>query len=210
MYVADKLGYYAKQGIKLKIIPYASTSPDSLVAHGRSNFGFSYQAGIAYAHASGLDLVGVFVPDQKDTYAIGVRAESKDISSPKDLDGKTYAGFGTPDEKPELQYVIKHAGGKGTFKDVTLSTSAYDAVYNGRADFTIPVVTWEGVEAKLVDKPLKYFRFEDFGFPKQYSNYIASSTSFSRRTLTPPGSSCSPRRRATPTPPTTRRRPRRS
>jgi ABC-type nitrate/sulfonate/bicarbonate transport system substrate-binding protein len=58
---------------------------------------------------------------------------------------------------------------------VTLSTSAYQAVYAGKADFTIPVVTWEGVEAKLVAKPLKTFRFEDYGFPTQYASLLASS-----------------------------------
>ena len=178
VYVANELGYYKSRGIAVKIIPYASTAPETLVAHGRADFAFSYQAGIAYAHAAGHDVVGVFVPDQKGTYAIGVRANNTAIRTPKDLDGKTYAGFGSPDELPELQYVIKHAGGKGVFKDVTLNTSAYDAVYGGRADFTIPAVTWEGVQAKLAGKPLKYFRFEDYGFPAQYSNVIASSSKY--------------------------------
>lgn len=175
VYVADKLGYYAKQGIKLKIIPYASTSPETLVATGHADFGFSYQAGVAYARAAGSDVVGVFSPNAKDTYAIGVRADDSAIKSPKDLSGKTYAGFGTPDEGPELSYVIKADGGTGKFKDVTLNTSAYQAVYSGKADFTIPVTTWEGIEAKLVGKPLKYFRFEDYGFPTQYASLLASS-----------------------------------
>jgi ABC-type nitrate/sulfonate/bicarbonate transport system substrate-binding protein len=175
VYVADKLGYYAKQGIKLKIIPYASTSPETLVSAGKADFGFSYQAGVAYARAAGSDVIGVFSPNAKNTYAIGVRADDDSIKSPKDLSGKTYAGFGTPDEGPELSYIIKADGGTGKFKNVTLSTSAYQAVYAGKADFTIPVVTWEGVEAKLVGKPLKTFRFEDYGFPTQYASLIASS-----------------------------------
>jgi ABC-type nitrate/sulfonate/bicarbonate transport system substrate-binding protein len=175
VYVADQLGYYAKQGIKLKIIPYASTAPETLISAGRADFGFSYQAGVAYARAAGKDVIGVFSPNAKDTYAIGVAASNDKITSPKDLDGKTYAGFGTPDEGPELSYVIKHDGGTGKFKNVTLSTSAYDAVYNGKADFTIPVTTWEGIEAKLVGKPLKYFKFEDYGFPTQYASLLASS-----------------------------------
>jgi ABC-type nitrate/sulfonate/bicarbonate transport system substrate-binding protein len=175
VYVADKLGYYAKQGIKLKIIPYASTAPETLISAGRADFGFSYQAGVAYARAAGKDVIGVFSPNAKNTYAVGVAASNDKIKSPKDLDGKTYAGFGTPDEGPELSYVIKHDGGTGKFKNVTLNTSAYDAVYNGKADFTIPVTTWEGIEAKLVGKPLTYFKFEDYGFPTQYASLLASS-----------------------------------
>jgi ABC-type nitrate/sulfonate/bicarbonate transport system substrate-binding protein len=175
VYVADQLGYYAKAGIKLKIIPYASTAPETLISAGRADLGFSYQAGVAYARAAGQDVVGVFSPNAKNTYAIGVKADNAKVASPKDLSGKTYAGFGTPDEGPELSYVIKHDGGSGKFRNVTLNTSAYDAVYNGKADFTIPVTTWEGIEAKLVGKPLKYFSFEDYGFPTQYASLLASS-----------------------------------
>jgi ABC-type nitrate/sulfonate/bicarbonate transport system substrate-binding protein len=175
VYVADKLGYYAQAGIKLKVIPYASTAPETLISAGRADFGFSYQAGVAYARAAGKDVVGVFSPNAKNTYAIGVKADNAKVTSPKDLSGKTYAGFGTPDEGPELSYVIKQDGGTGKFKNVTLNTSAYDAVYNGKADFTIPVTTWEGIEAKLVGKPLKYFAFEDYGFPTQYASLLASS-----------------------------------
>jgi ABC-type nitrate/sulfonate/bicarbonate transport system substrate-binding protein len=178
VYVAEQLGYYQAHGITLKIIPYGSTAPETLVAHQKADFGFSYQAGVTYARAAGQDIVSVFAPDQKGTYAIGVRADRSDITSPKDLDGKTYAGFGTPDEKPELQYVIKHAGGTGTFRTITLSTSAYQAVYSGKADFTIPVVTWEGVEAQLVGKPLKTFALTDFGFPDQYSALLATSNAY--------------------------------
>lgn len=175
VYVADKLGYYAKAGIKLKIIPYASTATETLISAGRADLGFSYQAGVAYARAAGKDVVGVFSPNAKNTYAIGVKADNDAVRSPKDLSGKTYAGFGTPDEGPELSYVIKQDGGTGKFKNVTLDTSAYTAVYTGKADFTIPVTTWEGVEAKLVGKPLKYFNFEDYGFPTQYASLLASS-----------------------------------
>lgn len=174
VYVAQQQGLYRKAGIKLKVIPYASTMPETLVSAGRADFAFSYQAGVAYARAGGSDLVAVFAPHQRDTYAIGVRANRADIKSPKDLDGKIYAGFGSPDEGPELKSVIRHDGGKGEFRTVTLNTSAYQAVYAGDADFTIPVTTWEGVEAQSVGKPMKYFRLEDYGFPEQYASLIAA------------------------------------
>ena len=49
---------------------------------------------------------------------------------------------------------------------------------SGLNHFTIPVVTWEGVEAKTVGKPLKYFKFEDYGFPQQYASLIISSQKY--------------------------------
>ncbi len=175
VYVADAEGFYARHGIKLKLIPYASTAPEQLVGAGKADFGFGYQAGIAYARAAGSDVVGVFAPFVRGAYAIAVAADRDDIRSPRDLDGKTYAGFGTPDEGPELRYVIQQDGGRGDFKSVALSTAAYDAVYARRADFTISVLTWEGVQARLVDKPFKSFDLEQYGFPRQYSTELVSS-----------------------------------
>jgi ABC-type nitrate/sulfonate/bicarbonate transport system substrate-binding protein len=178
IYVAQKLGYYKAAGIDLKILPYANTAPETLIAHGKADFGFSYSAGVAFARGAGLDVTSVFAVLQHTALEIGVRADRTDIKTPKDLDGKTYAGFGTPDEKPLLQTVIRNAGGTGTFKDVTLNTSAYDAVYRGAADFTLPLATWEVIQARLVGKPLKTFKLARYGVPPEYSALIASSTRY--------------------------------
>jgi ABC-type nitrate/sulfonate/bicarbonate transport system substrate-binding protein len=178
IYVAERLGYYRSAGIDLRILPYASTAPETLVSHGKADFGFSYSAGVAFARASGADVTSVFAVLQHTALEIGVRADRSDIKTPKDLDGKTYAGFGTPDEKPLLETVIRHAGGTGAFKDVTLNTSAYDAVYRGAADFTLPLATWEVIQAKLVGKPLKTFKLSAFGVPSEYSSLIASSDAY--------------------------------
>ena len=178
IYVARDLGYYKAAGIDVKILPYASTAPETLVSHGKADFGFSYSAGIAFARAGGADVTSVFAVLQHTALEIGVRADRSDIKTPKDLDGKVYAGFGTPDEKPLLQTVIRHAGGTGTFKDVTLNTSAYDAVYRGKADFTLPLATWEVIQARLVGKPLKTFKLASYGVPPEYSALIASSNDY--------------------------------
>jgi ABC-type nitrate/sulfonate/bicarbonate transport system substrate-binding protein len=180
IYVAQELGYYRAAGIELKILPYASTAPETLVSHRKADFGFSYSAGVAFARASGADVTSVFAVLQHTALEIGFRADRTDIRTPKDLDGKTYAGFGTPDEKPLLQTVIRHAGGKGVFEDVTLNTSAYDAVYRGKADFTLPLATWEGIQARLVGKPLKTFKLARYGVPPEYSALLVSSTQLLR------------------------------
>ena len=73
---------------------------------------------------------------QHTAQEIAVLADST-IQRPKDLDGKTYAGFGYPNEVPTLQAVIRNDGGTGTFETVTLDTAAYEALYNKRADFVI-------------------------------------------------------------------------
>jgi ABC-type nitrate/sulfonate/bicarbonate transport system substrate-binding protein len=175
IFVAQQLGYFKAAGIDLKIIPYGSTAPETLISAHQADFGISYQDGLTEAAATGADITSVFAITQKTDVVIGVRADRTDITSPKDLDGKTYAGWGSPIETPLLRYVIQHAGGTGVFKNVTLNTDAYQALYAGQADFALPEPTWEVLQAQLVGKPLKTFELSAYGFPAIYSAIVASS-----------------------------------
>jgi ABC-type nitrate/sulfonate/bicarbonate transport system substrate-binding protein len=177
IYVAQQLGYFAQRGLDLQIVPYGSTAPEVLISTHKADFGISYQDGLTEAAVSGGDIVSVFAITQKTDVVIGVRADSS-ITSPAQLDGKTYAGYGGPMEIPMLQYVIKAAGGTGQFKDVTLNTDAYQALYAGQADFAMPEPTWEVIQAALVGKPLRTFDVTAYGFPAIYSAIIASSNQY--------------------------------
>lgn len=176
-YVAQQLGYYKAAGIALKILPYNSTAPETLVGAGTADFGISFQDTFSYSRASGVPITSVMAILQHMATVIGVRADSG-ITTPAQLDGKVYAGFGTPAEVPALQYVIKAAGGKGDFRTVTLNTSAYDAVYSGKADFAEPFATWEVIDAKLRGKPLRTFKFTDYGFPDRYDVILIGGNKF--------------------------------
>ncbi|WP_030598408.1 ABC transporter substrate-binding protein [Streptomyces fulvoviolaceus] len=181
IYVAQAKGWFKDAGINLKIVPYGSTAPETLIANHKADFGISYQEGITTARAAGQDITSVYAVTQKTNVTVAVRADRDDITSPKDLDGETYAGFGAPYEKPLLQKVIQNAGGEGDFKQVTLNTSAYAALYAGKADFAMPMPTWEGLEAELSGKPLKNFQLSDYGFPAIYSTLVASSDQFLKK-----------------------------
>jgi ABC-type nitrate/sulfonate/bicarbonate transport system substrate-binding protein len=177
IFVAQQLGYFAARGINLRIVPYGSTAPETLISTHKADFGISYQDGLTEAAVSGGDIVSIFAITQKTNVVIGVRADSA-IKSPAQLDGKVYAGYGGPMEVPMLQYVIRAAGGTGQFKDVTLNTDAYQALYAGQADFAMPEPTWEVLQAALVGKPLRTFDVTDYGFPAIYSAIIASSNHY--------------------------------
>lgn len=175
IFVAQKLGYYKAAGIDAKIVPYGNTPVETLLGSGKVQFGVSYEDGLTLAKAAGQKLTSVYTILEKPDLVIGVRANRGDIATPKQLDGKTYAGFGVPFEKPFLQTVIHNAGGTGNFKSVSLSTSAYDAVYNGRADFALPEPSWEVIQARLDGKPFKTFDPYAYGAPPPYSEILAAS-----------------------------------
>ncbi|WP_280467908.1 ABC transporter substrate-binding protein [Nocardia cyriacigeorgica] len=172
LYVAMQRGFFAEAGLDVQILPYNNTAVDTVIDAGNAEFGISTHNSSTFARAAGARTKSVLAPLQHWATGIGVRADRADIASPKDLDGKTYAGFGDPGEKEALQQVIRNDGGTGDFTSVMLGSSAYEAVYSGNADFTVSYLAWEGIEAEHHGTPMKYFRYTDFGFPDAYAIVI--------------------------------------
>jgi ABC-type nitrate/sulfonate/bicarbonate transport system substrate-binding protein len=171
-YVARSKGWYTAAGIDLQILPYATVTPETLLATHQAECGISFQDALTIVVAKGADIVSVAAILQKTASAIAVLADGP-IERPRDLDGKLYAGFGYPADPPTLKAVIQADGGKGNFEVATLDTAAYEALYNKRADFTIVFTAWEGVEAHLRGIGLRYFQLADFGFPQSYQVVLA-------------------------------------
>jgi ABC-type nitrate/sulfonate/bicarbonate transport system substrate-binding protein len=171
-FVARSNGWYEAAAIDLEVLPYGSATPETLVAAHQAECGISFQDSLTFAVAAGADIVSVAAILQRTASAIAVLASSP-ITRPRQLDGKTYAGFGYPNEVPTLTEVIKADGGKGEFTVATLNGAAYEALYNEQADFTIPFTAWEGVEAEERGIALRYFEFSDYGFPEFYQVVIA-------------------------------------
>jgi ABC-type nitrate/sulfonate/bicarbonate transport system substrate-binding protein len=180
LFVAQAEGWFAEAGLDVEFLPYNSTSPDTLVSAGAAEFGISFQDSFTFSKAAGADITSVMAVLQHWGSEIAVRADRADITSPADLDGAVYGGFGGPGEEPKMRAVIQGAGGRGEFSTVVLGTSAYEALYSGEVDFTEPFVAWEGVEAELRGEPLKTFRYTDFGFPDAYAVLLVGNAPWLR------------------------------
>ena len=173
-YVAQTNGWYAQAGVRLQILPYNNTAPETLMGAAQADCGISFQDSLTFAVAAGVKIKSVMAILQHTASAIAVLADSG-ITRPRELDGKTYASFGYPAELPTVKAVIKADGGTGTFKTVIADSTAYEALYSHKADFTIPFTAWEGVEATERGIALRYFRFQDYGFPDFYQVVLACS-----------------------------------
>ncbi len=173
-YVAQAKGWYQQAGVKLQILPYNSTAPETLMGAGQADCGISFQDSMTFAVAAGVRIKSVMAILQHTASAIAVLADSG-ITRPRQLEGKTYAGFGYPNEVPTLKAVIEADGGAGAFNVVTADSTAYEALYSKKADFTIPFMAWEGVEASERGIQLRTFRFQDYGFPDFYQVVLACS-----------------------------------
>lgn len=178
VYVADALGYFEEAGIDVEILPYGSTAVSELVSAGAADFGLAGQANVQLARTAGRDVVSVFQVTQTDTGQIVFLGGRKDITRPADLDGLVFGGFGSPLYSALARAVIQNDGGTGRVEEVVLDTGAYQALSQGRIDFTLSVSTWEDIQAEIDGHPYGFFRYQDYGVPDVQSTGIISSDAY--------------------------------
>ncbi len=178
LYVAEAKGFYAEAGLKVELLPYADTSAATLVASRVADFGIIGSIGLFTQRTAGADLVAAYALVQTETGRLVFKADRDDITRPRDLDGKIYAGFGSGWENALIGTIIRNDGGKGEFETVTLGTSAYEALANGAVDFTLEVYTWEGVKAERDGPAQRAFRYADYGVPDQHTNFIGTTNAY--------------------------------
>jgi ABC-type nitrate/sulfonate/bicarbonate transport system substrate-binding protein len=178
LYVAQANGWFEEAGLDVDILPYTDTSSGTLVASGVAEFGILSAVGFYSQRATGADLQVVLAVVQHETGRLVFSGEREDIQRPADLDGMIYAGFGSAWEEALISTIIRNDGGAGEFDTVTLGTSAYEALANGRVDFTLEVSTWEGVNSVLLDRPQRAFRYADYGVPDQHTTFLGGNGSW--------------------------------
>ncbi|MGO1975116.1 MAG: ABC transporter substrate-binding protein [Propionibacteriaceae bacterium] len=178
VYVADELDYFEEAGLDVEILPYGSTASTQLVSAGEADFGIGGQANVQMGRTAGLDLVSVYSVTQADTGRLVVLGDRDDLTRPADLDGAVFGGFGAPLYGALAAATIAGDGGSGEFEEVVLDTGAYEALSQGRIDFTLSVATWEDIQADLDGHPYREFSYQDFGVPQQHSTGIVSSEAY--------------------------------
>ena len=83
LYVAQQQGWFTGAGLDVQILPYNSTSPDTLVSSGAAEFGISFQDSFTVSKAAGAEITSVFAVLQHWGTEIGVRADRTDIRTPQ-------------------------------------------------------------------------------------------------------------------------------
>lgn len=175
VYVAKARGWYAAQCINLTILPYsANVSPDTLVESGQAAVGISSTESIVADAAVNQPVVSIAAIVQHNTSALVSLADSG-LQRPRDLDHKIYGGFGTPYESAVVGAIIKHDGGQGSFKNVTLNTDTMQALETRQIDFAWVYEGWEVIQAQRDGFKLNVFPVTAYGIPDYYTPNIITS-----------------------------------
>jgi ABC-type nitrate/sulfonate/bicarbonate transport system substrate-binding protein len=175
IYVAKEKGWYAAQCINLQIMPYsANVSPDALVSSGQADAGISSTEGIVADAAVNQPVVSIAAIIQHNTSAL-VSLASSGLNRPRDFDGKIYGGFGAPYEAAVVGAIIRQDGGKGVFKNVTLSIDTMQALETKQIDFAWVFEGWEVIQAERAGYKLNVFPIINYGIPDYYTPNIITS-----------------------------------
>ncbi|MBC7235675.1 MAG: ABC transporter substrate-binding protein [Chloroflexi bacterium] len=172
-YVALDKGWYAEQGIDLEIqIPSDPTAALKQVAAGNTEFGVSFQEEVTIARSNGIPVVSIAAIIQHNTSAF-VALKSSGITRPKDFEGKTYASFGSPIERPILKALMECDNAdvnKVEFVDVGFDV--LPALVSNKVDLAWIFMAWEGIQAQLKGVELNTIPLYGSCLPDYYTPVI--------------------------------------
>lgn len=174
---AQENGLFEDAGLDVEILPWGSSTPESLVAAGEADFGFATDIRTALlAMASGAELTSLMAVYQHTPYVL-TTLEEAGYTSPADLSGKTYGGFGSPMEIAVVNDMIAADGGTEDAEAVTLSVAAFDALASDRVD---TVLSFPGDLYALEQNgtPVSTWESTDFGVPEGYASLVISGNDF--------------------------------
>ncbi|GAF09841.1 hydroxymethylpyrimidine ABC transporter [Paenibacillus pini JCM 16418] len=106
LYVAKNQGYYEEEGLNVEIVQPGSGGADTMVAAGKVPFGISYQENVTQARTQDVPLVSIAAIIQHNTSGFAAPVDRK-IKSPKDFEGKTYGGWGSPVEEAVMGSIMQ-------------------------------------------------------------------------------------------------------
>ncbi|MDJ0012235.1 ABC transporter substrate-binding protein [Rhodococcus erythropolis] len=159
-------GLFADQGIKVKLISYnGSTTGEPIVASGKADLAIGQNAAVDINFfGTGAPVKSIFVISPGSPTHISV-LKSSGITSPAQLSGKTYGGFGSTIEEAIVNQMIETDGGKDPIKQVVLNVGTYEALKAGKVDTT---VTYPDMDFQFATDGVDIVRFKqsDYGVPK--------------------------------------------
>lgn len=161
LYAAVDLGYYEEQGLDVKIIEPAEGATATLIATGKGDFGISYQEDVTYAltAAEPLPIKAIAAIIQHNTSGFATYKD-KNILTPKDFEGKVYAGWGAPSEEAVIKAVMNSVGADfSKLRMVTSDGSGYN-VLKDKVDIMWFFWAWDGIASEMAGIPTNYMELK--------------------------------------------------
>lgn len=160
LYVALENGYYLDEGLEVEIITPNGTA-EQLVAANTAQFGVSAQEYVISARANELPVVSIAGIIANNTSGFISRAE-ENITTPKDFEGKTYCGWGSPTESAIIKELVEADGGDFSLVDIQTNYLDIFTDANNDCDLFWVFEAWQVEQAKLESIEYNYISMVDY------------------------------------------------
>ena len=168
IYVAKEKGYFEDEGLNVEIMMPGETGADQLVAAGKADFGVSAQESITQARVQDISIVSIGAIIQHNTSGFA-SPKNKNITSPKDFEGKTYGGWGAPVEKAVISSIMEKENADVNKVDiVNMGNTDFFTAVKRDVDFAWIYYGWTGVEAELRGQDLNMQYLTDYSNKLDY------------------------------------------
>lgn len=162
LYAAKELGYFEEEGLDVEIVQPGAAGSDTMVTSGEAAFGISAQEGLTLARLQGVPLVSIAAIIQHNTSGFAA-PKDKGIKTPKDFEGKTYGGWGSPAEEASMKAIMDPEGGDvKKVKLVSIGDADYFTAVKRDIDFAWIFYAWTGIEAELRGEPVDMLYLKDY------------------------------------------------
>ncbi|SEQ78966.1 ABC transporter substrate-binding protein [Piscibacillus halophilus] len=176
IYVAQDQGYFEEEGLDVEIIMPGEAGADQLIASGQADFGISYQEGITEARVQDVPIVSIAAIIQHNTSGFA-SPEDKNITSPKDFEGKKYGGWGAPLEEAVLSSIMQQEDANvEEVEIVNIGDADFFAAVERDVDFAWIYYGWTGIEAELRGTPINMIYLTDYSEKLDYYTPVIATS----------------------------------
>lgn len=178
LYQADKAGYFADEGLKVKIqAPSGTNDAISMVAAGRADIGLYYQQDVIQARADQnvpVKSIGAVVQSPLN---IILSLKDENITKPADLAGKTIGYAGTELSEAIVKSIMKNSGvDPDNVKMIDVGFDLMSSMTTRQVDATIGcLVNHEVPQMEKQGFEVNYFFPDDFGVPSYYEGVFLAN-----------------------------------
>ena len=165
LYVAQAKGYFEEAGLEVEIVQPPDDGAETMVGTGQAQFGVSFQDYLPPLLAGDkktMPVSAVAAVIQHNTSGI-MSAKGKGITSPKGMEGKSYATWELPIEQATIKQCMEDEG--ADFSKVELIPEYIDdevsALKADQVDCIWVFYAWAGINAEVKEFPIDYFAFKD-------------------------------------------------
>lgn len=162
-YVADSLGYYEEEGIKIKIVQPPEDGAEIMTASGQAQFGISFQDTLAAAFAleEPIEVTAVAAVLQHNTSGI-ISRKGEGMDTPAGLENKRYSTWNSPIELKMVEHLMKKDGADHKKLQLVPSvTNEAEALRNGDVDAIWIYYGWAGIACEVSELDFDYFNMSD-------------------------------------------------